>query len=486
MCKKKCKVVTLLFYAVLNSFFYRLFSLDADDFNFDDICLDLPEDYANNPTLRSDNSTVQELALYLSNYIKQPLWEYTRVPPVRDVLYLMPQVHTEKKKWEFAVNFFYNEVPHMKINIGNLLQKNVITHDNEIISLLLQNVTNLDDRIAVVAFFKKITIQERRIGALMQAQIKKGPIMVQLHTPLLINERNFWLGMRDRHALLTILQIDESVIPKKEFYKVKYGIGDTRIALGYDVLKSFKGNLNVGFQAIIPTSKLSYSSKYEINLENIAQISDIDDLKREMLKNVRNIRNYLIDPRFGNSGHFGIGVFVAPHVHFFDDQLHLFTKVSLDALFAAHEDRLFFFKQTLSADDMHGNEPDAVVGQKAYNYLRQYVFPSSFNVMVCPGIIFNGVVAGSVDFGNVQFTVGYDFYMQNKECFSKINNARVSLADLRVHDAESLQAMQHKLFSEALYKIQPSITISFGGDVAIMSTALGKDWTMYLKTAFLF
>ena len=420
-------------------------------------------------TLRSVDPFIQEFVDLLRSYVKQPLWQHTRMPGIRDVLYLMPHEFTTRRNGELAVNFFYNEVPDMKTTVGNLLQENAIEDKDTILSYL----PDPQNKSAVIPLFKKITLQERRIGFFVRAGLKRGPVSTQLLTSLFIDERNCWLGVRNRSKLLSYLQVDESSIPKKEFYKLKFGIGDTRLALGLDNLEAARWKLHIGLQAIVPTSKFSYAPKYESNVESIINASDIDELKQAAMDIVRNIRNYLIDPRFGNSGHFGIGLYFEPRANFFHEQLHLWGRLSFDALFAASEDRLFFFKQTLSTND-------------ALNYLEQYVFPSSFNVRVCPSGIFNLVLAASTDIRSVQLTLGYDFYTQQQEHIKKMNHSLVKLQDLNVKAAESLKILQHKIFTEALYQNGKPFSIGVGGDVTVASANIGKDWTAYLKTTLLF
>ncbi|MFH0898437.1 MAG: hypothetical protein V1855_02570, partial [bacterium] len=132
---KLYKVITLFIFGVLSNFYYMLFSRNPVDVisNDQDITATMSDD--SDEMLRGVNPTIQALALFLSNYIQQPLWSYTRVPAIRDLLYLMPHKFSAKKNGEFSVNFFYNEVHNMGITLGNLLKNDAIAHEEEILDL---------------------------------------------------------------------------------------------------------------------------------------------------------------------------------------------------------------------------------------------------------------------------------------------------------------------------------------------------------------
>lgn len=475
--KKKYSILIIIFIACfLGSSCSHLFSIG-------DIYLDVPakeEPAEESETLRYGDATLQALASFLSSYVQQPLWHHTRVPAIRDVLYLMPHEFAEKKKSEFAVNFFYNEVPHMKVTVGTLLKEDALLQEEEILELVLQNISSAQDRLMVASLFKKISLQERRLGFLLRAKLRAGPVTFQAHTSLQLDERNVYLSVTDRTLLLKLLQLRMSDVPVKECYRLGVGIGDTRLALGYDDLDVSGLNVRLGAQAIIPTSKLSYTSKYKTNIDVIADTADTTELTQAILSIVRNIRNYLLDPRFGNSGHFALGAYIDPHLSFCHDRFHLWGKLSYDMLFAAKEDRLFFFKPT-PASEAHGN-----VSQEALNYLEQNVFPSSFSVRVCPSSIFNAVLAVSTDAKKTRWTFGYDFYAQSREHIKKIRNSPVTCEQLKVKGTESLSVSQHKLFAQALYKNKLPVTLGLGGDATVASINIGKDWTVYFKTTLLF
>jgi hypothetical protein len=192
--------------------------------------------------------------------------------------------------------------------------------------------------------------------------------------------------------------------------------------------------------------------------------------------------------------------------------VQLWFRSSYDVLFPNEEERLFMFRQTLKPSDMKSvgsgglltNPTDggAVKGDPAYEartaandrvvtqFVREYVFPSSFKASVFPGGVTNVVLAASVDFTKRwRGVVGYDFYAQREEQIKKLHNTTVELSELRVEDARTPGMLQHKIFSEIFYhnkKEKSDLGIGVGGDLTVASQRIGDDWTVYLKVAMSF
>jgi len=482
MSKTYLKIIVLFLALILNSTVETICSQDSYDeilerehLNFDDT--NLSNDFDNDETKNikvpaSENSNLQELAFFLSDYVKQPLWSNTRPPAVRDVLYLMPYKPTSEKNKSFSVNIFYNETPHMKVSVGSIIQDGAINDKDAILDLA--GLYDTQARASVIPLFKKVSLQERRIGALLQSDFKRGPLTANINTSLLLDERNCWLSKNPRTKLLDILGYKEKDIPIEEFYKLKVGIGDTKLGLDIKIIDKSNTSLNVGIQTTIPTSRLSYKPKYNVNIDSVGNTSDIDEFTESMLAITRNIRNYLLNPRFGNGGHFGFGFYTEAQTKILKDQAQIWTRLSFDTLFAAHEDRLFFFKQTQVPENLNP-------GQDAFNYLKQYVLPTSFTSQVHPGCIFNFTLAANTDVGKTKWTGGYNFYAQEKERIKKIINSQVNLSDLKVSATEALQVLQHKIFVEAMYRNRLPFGLGVGLDGTILSSGIGKDWTLYIK-----
>lgn len=452
--------------------------LDFSTINFDDLAI--PENTidvedSSRSVVISQDASIQGIALFLREYVKNPLWAKTYAPAGRNVLYLMPHATTKKESF-FNAHFFYNQTGRMKVTVDDFIPHGAIGSEGEILELLAQKIKDPNDRAALFPLFRKISLQERRIGTSLQACYVRSNLVAQIQTSMYISEKNFYLGSTNRNRLLKIFNVRLSDLPLKEFYKIRAGLGDTKISLGAKPINTESFQMCAGGEVIIPSSRFSYAPSDEADIEKIGTASNMEEFGQSMIAMMRNIRNYLIGPRFGNDGHFGFGGYLETATQFPREKIELWGRLSFHQFFSANENRLFMLKQTLSPDDVKADSSMATVS----NYLKQYVFPSAFNVLVQPGDIFNCVVAVNRPIDNVLMTFGYDFYVQQKEHFSRVNKSQVSLKELKISSALVPQVAQHKIFLHGMYKKRPHVDIGLGGDSTVLSSGMGKDWTIYV------
>lgn len=431
------------------------------------------------------------LAAFLENNVTESIWKSTVAPAGRDILYLLPHKITAVEYGGFAVNLFFNMTNNMGVTTEDLIDLGSLLTQEQLLELISFYLGGGDrqDFEQLLPLFSKITLQERKAGLLLQSAFTKGPFTVQLHTSVQLGERNFWLDPKDSNAIKRIFREkfgSESEIDEREFYIIRVGMGDTRLKVGLNAVNMTSLQADVGFECIVPTSRLSYTPKISIGLTQPS--FEEGELAKSGLNTLRGIRDYLINPRLGNNGHIGLGCYFESKVGLFHEIVQLWIRASHDVLFPADEDRLFMFKQTLKPEDLQrvlDNTPQDQ--QLVTDYIRQYVFPSSFKASVYPGGVTNFVCAVNVDFAQRwRGAFGYDFYAQNKERIKKILNTSIDLNDLRVEDAQLSAVSQHKIFAEALYrkkKVKSDWGVGFGGDLTVSNKNIGDDWTLYLKFA---
>jgi hypothetical protein len=300
---------------------------------------------------------------------------------------------------------------------------------------------------------------------------------IEIDSSLQFSERNLWLNKSDQARIKEMFTGTDETFDDHELYKTKFGLGDTRIKLGLNSLNMPNFQVDVGFEGIIPTSNLSTDPKlneyYNINLDNF--INDMPYL-------LRNIRDNLITPQLGNYGHFGLGCFFESKIDFLHNNLHLFTRASFDNLFAAKEYRLIPSKQTIfppiRLNDLQDN-PEFLT-----EFIKEYVFPPAYQVLISPGDIINFVAAINYDTNN-HWTLGfgYDYYNQQKEKFERIYTTE-DISTLRTEAAIAPAAIQHKLFFQANHtKKQKNwdLILGLGGDYTIAAQNIGQDWTIFLR-----
>jgi len=423
--------------------------------------------------------------------IDYPLWNHTKAPAGRDILYLLPHKFTAVEQGGFALNFFFNMTDDMKVT-GQDLFDFVHTEPiiNNVISSYLPETADKRSIQQLLPLFKKITVQERKNGFFWQSAFIQGPVMLQLNTSLQLGARNFWLSKGDADAIKAVFrkEFGGADLNEHEFYKIRVGMGDTRIKIGLNTINMTSFQNDIGIETILPTSRLSYTPKVNIGLAQ-AKFQDTE-LAAAALRGLFGIRDYIVNPRLG-IGHFGLGSYVESKVGIFHEMVHLWVRASYDVLFPGEEDRVYMFKQTktpaqlLNFADMHPTPTDAEKKALVDQFTQQYLFPSSFKTNVQPGGIVNFVAAANMDFTkNCLFAIGYDFYAQQRESLLELLNTNIDLQSLRVDAAQSPAVSQHKIFSEILYHKRAKnkdFGIGIGGDITITSHELGHDWTVYAK-----
>lgn len=428
--------------------------------------------------------------------VNEPLWLSTKPEKGRDILYLMPSKITAIEYGGGSCNFFFNITPKMYLTGGNLL--NIDQVDPSQLSVLLAGnlggvTTNPEQIGSLLPFIKKITIQERKIGQFFQTGFTKNAFTLQFHTSLQLGERNFWLNRQDLEEVKALNQLifgDNQSYDESNLYRIRVGMGDTRVKVGLNALNAKKIQTDVGLECIIPTSR---SSKKTIP-EPIddAQLNDDTTIFTHAVNSLLNVRDYLLTPEIGNGGHFGLGFYLESKIDLFKNLAELITRVSFDKFFEADEQRLMLQKKTLTPPELV-NTPlgdDAEAQRRVVIFAKEYLIPQPYRVSIEPGGIFNGIMILHIPYKKWDFRYGYDFYFQQAERFKQIHAPSNMIQLLDSSKARVGTVIQHKISSETTYRIKNfnniNLDIGFGGDTTISAHNIGKDWTFYLKLASAF
>jgi hypothetical protein len=455
----------------------------------DEIDMDKLNSYDDeHPFIRAISPENMAIGLY---EIKEPLWKSTTHPAGRDLLYLLPYKISAIEYGGFALNFLFNMTDNLKLTTNDLFSiedaLNDQSHFYDIVAAYVPTETTADEIKELMPLFKKITLQEYRTGMLAQFGITRGPFSFQIHSSLQLAIRNLWLNLRDRAEITEVMRQKFGVgdFDEREGFCLRFGLGDTRLKMGLNTVNAPSAQIDVGLEAILPTSRFSYSPSIQLGLAK-ASFTDEEDLKLALSNSLRGVRDYLLDPRLGN-GHFGFGCYIEAKIGLFHDLIQWWNHISYDVLFPDDEDRIFMFRKTLTPENIDPALVPHPSEDLLNRYTRQYVFPSSFKSSVYPGGILNFVTAANADFTKrVRFALGYDFYSQQEERIKSIHNTDIKIQDLRVEDAEVPSVYQHKIFSEIFYhnpKPKSDFGAGVGGDITVGSRNIGEDWTAYIKIA---
>ena len=465
-----------------------------DDFELDGINLDDIRNYEiENVALRlPGQAELEMLAKNLGEIVKEPLWQNTKAPKGRDILYLLPHKITAIEYGGVALNLFFNMTDKLHVSADSLLDLGNAINQKTLIDTIITILEGKDIQVSVeeitslLPLFKKFTIQERKGGGFLQWGFVRGPFSIQMHTSLQFSERNFFLNKNDEEA---IRAISNQIVPggefdEREFYRLAYGMGDTRLKVGMNTLNLTNFQTDVGVEAIFPTSRFTSRQPHFTIPE---QGNALQLFKENGLSLLQGVRDYLLNPQFGNGGHFGLGCYFESKIGIFHNLAQLWTRISYDLLFEGDEIRLIMFKKTISPDALKVPLGDAdAESKRLIQFTKEYLFPTSFKTTVKPGGIFNVVNSINVDIKKWRLALGHDFYAQQAEQITDIFNTNIDFSALRVEDAEAGNSQQHKVFAEATWFKdfnKSNLGIGLGGDTTIYSVGLGYDWTIYLKFA---
>lgn len=284
--------------------------------------------------------------------LTEPLWASTKPEKGRDILYLMPSKITAIEYGGLSCNLFFNMTSKMHLTGSNLL--NIDQINKELLPALIgplgiANIANINQSKALLPFTKKIIIQERKIGTFFQTGFVKGAFILQVHTSLQIGIRNFWLNKKDQEEIKQLNKLlfgESQQFDESNLYRIRAGLGDTRIKVGLNALNSTNLQTDVGLECILPTSKSSKKSLVAIDSNKI--LGDDESTLKTSINALFNVRDYLLSPEIGNGGHTGLGFYLESKYNLFNGLAEIISRVSFDKFFTANEQRLMLEKKIIN------------------------------------------------------------------------------------------------------------------------------------------
>ncbi len=455
--------------------------------------------------------------------LTQPLWQNTKSPKGRHALYLLPHKVTAREYGDIVFHLFYNQASNMHVSGASLLDFDellgIVQNDAKAgASLIAAAIRLLPDFSAnadafprligtLLPLFTAIKLQERRAGVFIQGGFERGNWEIQIESALQVAERNFMLNESE---IETASGVFKQLFPgggtglkTSDFYKINVGLGDTRFKIGRRLIDLDFLCLRAGAEIIVPTSGLDQRPYLEDPQEKTA---GLEVFKSAAVTQLRSIRDYLLDAQLGNGAHWGTGAYCQGSVDLCEKKIRLWFRASYDKLFTGDEDRLIMQRPTVRVSDfltaqflqdLINNRPTVIAGSKnpvspyvvLDQFVDQYIFPTPFKVRVKPGSIFNAVFSANFWWKKYRWTLGYDYYSQQRERIDRVYNTTLALTDLLIERAEADENYQHKIFLEMLHQKRFKnfdLAIGLGGDATMVGNNIGKDWTVYAKLALSF
>jgi hypothetical protein len=456
------------------------------------------------------------------NILDSPLFEY--------------HYFDNTEPWRFNIFAFYNKTnrcnftkhstkisSYLALSSPTLIGAIVATIEN--LNTAIPNFSDLDV-VAVFDILQKIRVEERNIGLMLSGVYRWEKVCLQLMVPLLYHERNFFLTPEQLDDLADQLGEAEDNFQKKHVISDKFGFGDTRLELGFHTVEKPSIDCTVGLLATIPTAfvmaKNFFGSSFpkpdtypEVDFNTIYQALEdhfngtitlheqnevIAIARKFILDAIDRFAANIIDDPLGNNGHFGIGAFGCMHSpltailnSWLVQDVSWNNRVSFEYLWPKKETRFYIKKddpQDFASRDFEDVDQAADNLIFLQNELIQRINTLALKTNVQPGVIFRWTSA--LDYAGEcwKSRAGINLWIQNKPklgfpirktCDDNPTINQISALDLC--KVQSPLASQFKIFGDCAYHFtldQTTWAIGLNGDVTVLKTGIGADFTLGL------
>jgi hypothetical protein len=187
-------------------------------------------------------------------------WQRSYGARSRDPLFLIPTRRLIFEKDGFHSTFFFNMsdrltvYPELVFNIDSLDLFNDLAGGAT--SFTEGEAGSFETLFKAIPYIRKMTVEERRLGFMLNGGFSKNKFSFQCDLPLILAERNYWIPNKSERRSLQELLDKIKKVSKGGAYKVRYGLGDTRLKFGYNFADNNKFKSAAGLSFILPTSKI--------------------------------------------------------------------------------------------------------------------------------------------------------------------------------------------------------------------------------------
>lgn len=416
--------------------------------------------------------------------------------------------------WQFLIEAFYNKTHKTNLTKESTAIKSYL---NFSLARELEQFAFDIDIPHVLSLFENLKAQERRAGIMLGGLRTHGKWNVGVRTPLEYLIRNFYLTDQELKEIEAEPLFDDTDpdtdndketknFIRKHLIADRFGIGDTRIHIGYTTIDNPCLLLNVGFEATLPTAfafkKGLYGNHFPkhqvtpsldlVELLNLAS-TNFEQTKivgeKFLTQAIDRLSRILLETGLGNNGHVGLGVFTYSDMCL-NSNFTVKTRAALEYLLPSIEWRYFIKKKNLAEFEKLKNATAADCDQELKfleNEIIDTLFPQGFGTVVFPGFIFKltNVVSGTLA-QRWQLALGYDIWWQQKEHLGTINTSKQERSLLKKDIATRPDAFQSKIFGSAtLFKKGPECTcdwsLSLYADRTFLRSGIGKDFNIALR-----
>jgi hypothetical protein len=473
--------------------------------------------------------------IQLQNILRQfNLYNHTYPLVIRDlhtIPTLQPLLTCTDRKWSFALEPFYNQTTKCFYTpcsskilsyIGLLAQEDFL----EIIDV--DDFTNVDIP-DVLSLFGQMTMEERRLGAMVQGWFQHNRWTASVALPIYYIEHNFQLTQKRKDALenaalfagspsVNLPGLDLDTFTNQHLVRDRAGIGDLRIQGFYDISHYEDRPVNIGLELTFPTA---WTAKRGIIGGNFCKTSPIPEIdyqtifdfyggtlegfgkspktcKLELaelvvgygIATLDRLTSILGDSSLGLQHFKGGPVVYTTQPLCWRTSLDLYGELQWSAphqelrFFRIKKNQLEFFRNYTSIDPVVAEANLQFLDQQSTNFL----YPTAVKISTRPGMMFHINGALTTEWHPIlSTTLGYDYWSQRKEKLGKIS-CRVTPGDpLDLCAGMQHSAREGKIFGNVMTKLcelNYDILIVLRGDLSVQNRGIGKSFTLGVDFVF--
>jgi hypothetical protein len=385
-----------------------------------------------------------------------------------------------------------------------------------------------------VPLFRNFTVEQRRLGLMFHAEKRFQKIFLYCFVPLYYIERNMFASEIEQEAITAVFgrldQESQDKFGKDHVVSDKFGLGDTRLSIDFQIKDSPMWGYNLGFFATFPTAfaiakningssfdKVTCPPKVDI-LETWCNGTSPELEQRDAAaKSVEtvlfgaldNFAANVLDTPLGNGGHVGLGFATQldSHLHTiiarpWANALDFSSRISLEYLIPSTKSRMFLLSdrsagfQALGLDESTSLVVSKAEASDAYSkaildfcdqQITEILFPTVLNARVHPGFIFRYTGKTYHDSDRWYFALGNDFWLQSKEKLTNLDIPQgcfvaTGCKDIfNVSAAQKPVAYQGKTWGTVAYKVlrhDIDWILSLNMDTTWLNSGIGADYTI--------
>ena len=412
----------------------------------------------------------------------------------------------------------------------------------------------------IFPLFRNGAVQDRQVGMMLHGDKQFKQCHLHVHVPVLYQERNYWLTQAERDALE--VAFSEVVVPSadqdQDFHAAhgahathgahvdavpqscsdnqhyvgmhknkdnpvdmslvqnhlvgdRFGIGDTRIHLDFDLINRHYYKLALGLVATVPTAFAFKKGLFGASYENTCipknfSISHLIDLAQNGnaaaatamgqafgFGALDQLSHNLLDTSLGYGKHLGLGIsyntsarlsylIKRPWAHHIKLRSRMILQYYLPATeirsFVEHKNPADYSSANFDLDRV---ADDPVYAQERLDFINQKLiqelYPFKLRTTVFPGFIFQSTSGYYFEYNRWKVQLISDFWAKMQESFGTIC-ITPGTPPLEVWAAKRPGACQSRIGGLVAYSI-PGVsntwTFSFYGDKTYWSKGIGKD-----------